>query len=340
MNEATPECIPDLSGAEALALAVVHEACAIAQAVAIGGTATTIVKLDHSPVTVADFAVQCWVAHRLGGAGIGVPLIGEESAAGLEAGGPGMLAAVHAALPAHDRPDRPADLPGLLAAASAGLAASGDWWLLDPIDGTRGYLRGGQYAVCLALVREGRPVLGLLGCPALPPKGLPPVPVAGPDAAGVLLLGRRGRGAWQRPLAGATPWRAIHCSDSGPAGGQVRVCESREWRHGRRGLLDDSLARLGATPTPVRLDSQCKYALVARGDADVYVRLPRDPNYEEKTWDHAAGAVIAEAAGARVSDLDGRPLDFSQGTRLPGRGVLVASPAWHAALVEDSREER
>ena len=67
-------------------------------------------------------------------------------------------------------------------------------------------------------------------------------------------------------------------------------------------------SRLGITAPPFRIDSQCKYAVVARGEASIYLRLPRDTSYREKVWDHAAGSLVLEEAGGRVSDLDGRPL--------------------------------
>jgi len=328
---------PHLSSDEALALSIVHEGCRIAQRVLSGSEhVETRCKADSSPVTVADFAVQCWAAHRMAAAARVLPLIGEESAAGLREAGPGMLAAVYAALPARHRPAHPDGLLEWLTGAAGLQAGQADaWWLLDPIDGTQGFLRQGQYAVCLALVREGRPVLGLLGCPALPWSGLPQ---AGLEAStGVLLLGRQGVGAWQAPLGDTPRWQPIRCSAADLGSRRIRVCESRDARHGQHGLLDGVLARMGVAPAPVRLDSQCKYALVARGDAEVFARLPHDRDYVEKAWDHAAGAVIAEAAGARVSDLDGHPLDFSQGARVTGRGVLVASAPWHAALIEALR---
>ncbi len=335
MNSQPPRSPIDLTNVETLALAAVREASLIAHSLAATIQTTRVVrKADDSPVTIADFAVQCWIAHRL--TATAIPLIGEESAEGLAAAGPEILESVHAALPSGQRPRHPSELLlWLNRATRVRSAPSSCWWLLDPIDGTKGFLRGGQYAICLALVREGTPVFGLLGCPALPQSG---VPLGnGGQPAGVLLLGHRNSGAWQRSLAEEAAWQAIQCSDSGPGGAQVRVCESRDVRHARRGLLDRSLEGLGASAAPVRIDSQCKYALVARGDADVYARLPRDPTYVEKTWDHAAGAVIAEAAGARVSDLDGRPLDFSQGVALVGRGLLVATPGWHTALLDELR---
>ena len=86
---------------------------------------------------------------------------------------------------------------------------------------------------------------------------------------------------------------------------------------------------------PVRLDSQCKYAVVARGQADGYLRLPTRRDYVEKIWDHAAGSIIATEAGAVVSDVEGRTLDFTHGRRLErNRGIICASPAIHSRVID------
>ena len=61
--------------------------------------------------------------------------------------------------------------------------------------------------------------------------------------------------------------------------------------------------RLGINAPPVRIDSQAKYALVARGEADIYLRLPTRADYREKIWDHAAGALIVAEAGGVVTDI-------------------------------------
>jgi len=80
--------------------------------------------------------------------------------------------------------------------------------------------------------------------------------------------------------------------------------------------------------------------VVARGEASIYLRLPRDTSYREKVWDHAAGVVVVEEAGGQVTDLDGRPLDFSEG-RLLGthRGIVCSNGAIHDRVLEACRSE-
>jgi 3'(2'), 5'-bisphosphate nucleotidase len=96
--------------------------------------------------------------------------------------------------------------------------------------------------------------------------------------------------------------------------------------------------RLGLALAPVRLDSQAKYAVVARGEADIYLRLPTRADYREKIWDHAAGVLIVEEAGGVVSDITGRPLDFRQGRELVhNQGVIVTNGRLHERVIEAVR---
>jgi 3'(2'), 5'-bisphosphate nucleotidase len=85
------------------------------------------------------------------------------------------------------------------------------------------------------------------------------------------------------------------------------------------------------------MDSQAKYGIVARGDAALYLRLPspKSPDYRENIWDHAAGSLIVEEAGGRVTDMYGQPLDFASGRKmLHNRGVIVSNGLLHTAVIE------
>jgi 3'(2'), 5'-bisphosphate nucleotidase len=76
---------------------------------------------------------------------------------------------------------------------------------------------------------------------------------------------------------------------------------------------------------------------VARGDASIYLRIPRG-GYRENVWDHAAGVLVVEEAGGRVCDVDGRPLDFTTGRRLTAnRGIVAAPAAIHPQVVDAVR---
>jgi 3'(2'), 5'-bisphosphate nucleotidase len=116
---------------------------------------------------------------------------------------------------------------------------------------------------------------------------------------------------------------------------EARLCESVESGHSNHDESALVAERLGIMAAPYRIDSQCKYAAVARGDASIYLRLPTRADYQEKIWDHAAGKFAVEQAGGRVTDVDGRPLDFSVGARLSNnRGVVATDGRFHDEVLE------
>jgi 3'-phosphoadenosine 5'-phosphosulfate (PAPS) 3'-phosphatase len=87
------------------------------------------------------------------------------------------------------------------------------------------------------------------------------------------------------------------------------------------------------------MDSQGKYAVVARGEAEIYLRLPTRGDYREKIWDHAAGALIVAEAGGIVTDIHGRALEFHHGRELAAnRGVVVSNGRLHAKVIRAIEE--
>jgi 3'(2'), 5'-bisphosphate nucleotidase len=82
------------------------------------------------------------------------------------------------------------------------------------------------------------------------------------------------------------------------------------------------------------MDSQVKYAALAKGDASIYLRLPRKKGYQEKIWDHAAGAIVVEEAGGKVTDFHGHPLMFSCGRALEkNHGIVATNGHLHAQVL-------
>lgn len=280
--------------------------------------ADTLEKRDKSPVTVADFASQAIVCQRLALAFPGDPIVGEEDAAELrDASQQTLRESVVSHVAAEVAGVSPEPDTVLAWIDRGGAPAQGSrYWTLDPIDGTKGFLRGEQYAVALALIEEGRVVLGVLGCPNLP---------AADGAAGSLFVAHRGGGALELPLGGeGLRGRSLRVARvASPS--EARFCESVESGHSNQ---DDSAriaALLGIRSEPFRIDSQCKYAAVARGDASIYLRMPTRADYREKIWDHAAGLCVVEEAGGRVSDVEGRELDFRRGRTLDANRGIVAT---------------
>jgi 3'(2'), 5'-bisphosphate nucleotidase len=289
----------------------------------------SLTKDDRSPVTVADLAIQALVSERLAARFPGDRLLAEEESGVLDER-PGIADRVLALVNS-----RGLDLDrGRLAAAldrgGEGLQAAGRRWVLDPIDGTKGFLRGDQYAVALALVVDGRVVAGVLGCPNLPRgrrRG---------RRRGCLFAAQRGRGSTGASLQGGDS-EQIHVDGiTDPA--RAIVCESVESAHAAHSHQAEIARRLGIEDEPFRIDSQCKYGVLARGEASIYLRIPRSSDYREKVWDHAAGSIVIEEAGGRVTDLDGRPLDFSAGHLLGSHtGIVATNGALHDRVLEACR---
>jgi len=292
-----------------------------------------ITKDDRSPVTVADFAVQAIIAMDLAEADPAVMIVGEENADLLRE--PEQSLVLDAVVDAV-RTVRPDVTPDDVLAAIDRCDHDGSgaaYWALDPIDGTKGFLRGQQYAIALGRIEDGRVTLGVMGCPNLPDDHGAALDVA--DPTGVIYVAALDEGAWGVPAD--DPAAAPKRIEATPFDGDrpVRVCESVESAHTKHSDAARIVESIGATKDSVRLDSQCKYAVVGRGQADAYLRLPTKKGYVEKIWDHAAGSIIATEGGAVVSDITGSPLDFTHGRQLEtNRGVVCASRSLHGRVIE------
>ncbi len=290
-----------------------------------------IEKSDKSPVTVADYGSQALICRAIAAAFPDDPIVGEEDAATLRQPEATPILNqvthyVHALV---------SDVTGKQVTdwidRGNGQVAS-RYWTLDPIDGTKGFLRQDQYAIALALVENGDLKLGILGCPALQLEGM--------DAPGALFVATRGEGTVLMPLSGggeAKPLRVASPDDPS----KLRFAESVESGHGDRSRQNAVAQAAGITAESVRVDSQAKYGIVAAGQAALYLRLPspKSPDYREKIWDHAAGALVVEEAGGRVTDMHGQPLDFSLGAKLVNnQGIVASNGAIHAAVLAALRD--
>lgn len=201
----------------------------------------TMTKADRSPVTEADHAAEAIITAGLRAATPEIPVVAEEEMAAGQ-------------VPAH---------------ADA-------YWVVDPLDGTREFTNGSdEFAVCIGLVRAGRPVLGVVGAPA----------------EGVLWGGIVGAGAWRRDAQGERPISAR----LPPAEGVV-VVASRS--HGNSSRLDAFLEGRKVAAV-INAGSALKFCRVAEGEADLYPRF--GPTME---WDTAAAQAVLEAAGGQVLVLE------------------------------------
>ena len=310
------------------ALRAVQQAACLAADIQNEMVSEAITKDDRSPVTVADFAAQAVVGYLLENDLPGALLVGEEQAEILRSPAEREVLErithfVTRIIPGVspdevcDYIDRGVDDPG------------NDYWTLDPIDGTKGFLRGAQYACALAYVQDGMVQIGVLGCPNINPdlkqeKG----------GEGSLLIAVRGEGSWISALTSEISpdhFKPLSVSSTSRVE-DARLMRSFESGHTNTSQIDAFQSALGGNADPVRMDSQVKYALLAAGEGEIYLRLLSEDrmDYREKIWDQAAGSIIVEEAGGRVTDLDGKVLDYSRGRTLKdNRGICASNGLLH-----------
>ncbi|KAK7696506.1 hypothetical protein QCA50_001164 [Cerrena zonata] len=332
-----------------VAVAAVRRACVLASSVFNKLVKNeTLTKDDKSPVTVADYSAQAVINTVLSRTFPDDPIVGEEDAADLRLESASTLRsrivelaneALTADLRAGEQPtwglgpDSAQTVEELLSTIDRGNYAggrSGRMWALDPIDGTKGFLRGEQYAVCLALIINSRVELGVIGCPNLPVSASDP---SGPR--GCIFVAVRGQGAHQLPLD--DPFSSTPTPISIPTFTQetLNLLESVEKAHAKLSFNEKVASNLGITRPPTRMDSQAKYCSLARGDGGVYLRMPTGVGYKEKIWDHAPGSLLVEEAGGVVSDSRGEPLDFGLGRTLGENfGVIAAGKHVHSKVLD------
>jgi len=310
------------------AIRAVSQSAILAKAVQSEMIVPALTKQDRSPVTVADFVVQAAIGGLLEAHLPQDTLVAEEDVDALqEKDGRAVLDAVVKFVAKVHAQAQPASVCAWIQRGAG--QPGGRFWVLDPVDGTKGFLRGGQYAVALALVVDGQVQIGVLGCPNLSSTHT--------NEGGSLIVAVHGCGTWRRPLEDDTgEFQRLRVSDCQNTR-EIRLLRSFESGHTDVSQIDQFSKMLKIKADPVRMDSQAKYGLLAAGEGDLLLRLlsPGMLDYKEKIWDQAAGAIVVEEAGGYISDLDGRPLDFSQGRTLKeNRGVVASNGHLHKAALE------
>ncbi len=279
----------------------------------------TIQKNDRSPVTLADFGSQAVICKAISDTFPNDTIVAEEDAQSLKQN-PFLL-------------NRVKDVVNETLRTNASETSVCDWidkgkgevnnsfWTLDPIDGTKGFLRQDQYAIALAWIVDGNVELGVLGCPNLPHR------LDDSDSGrGCIFVAVRGEGTTVFTLEGKELHKVQVSEDN------RRLAESFESTHGDSSTHHRIATQLGINDPPIQIDSQAKYGIVARGEATLYIRLPNPefPDYRECIWDHAAGMIVVEEAGGKVTDANGKPLNFLNGRRMTeNRGVVATNGALH-----------
>jgi 3'(2'), 5'-bisphosphate nucleotidase len=344
-----------------IALKAVRQASLLTQQIFRTASVSQITKSDASPVTLADYASQCCINTLIHESFPDDKIVAEEDTSDLSA------SPIMAALSSLVHTWRPMTHPQILESIALGGYAGGNkdrFWTLDPIDGTKGFLRGGQYAICLALIEEGQVVLGVLACPNLPlgvldsngegegERGSMYFAIKGHGAfetvltedtftprkkgegeRGSVYFAIKGHGAFETVLTEDTFTPRKIMVDDGTETSQTGLLCSVESGHSSASHTSQICTLLG-NPREIKIDSQCKYAVVARGGAGMYIRIPTVKAYEEKIWDHASGSLIVAEAGGKVTDAYGLELDFGQGRTLKGnKGIVCTSEGIYQKVI-------
>ena len=320
------------------ALRAVRKAARLCRAVGLGIRPEILDKKDKSPVTVADFGSQALICRALAEAFPDDPIIAEEDSAELRrAENAAILAQVVEHVRAIEAGSDPIarrrlrlDRPG------------GDRRVSRPVLDRRSD-RWNERIPPRRAVRRRAGARGR-GTGRGRRSGVPELELdeqrwrGRHGAQESIFTAVRGQGAFAVPMdqdrdddLRSVPIRVSENDDPAAA----RFCESVESGHSAHGDAAAIATRLGIVAPPVRMDSQAKYGVVARGEAEIYLRMPTRADYREKIWDHAAGALIVEEAGGTVTDITGRPLEFHHGRELSAnRGVIATNGRLHMRVIE------
>lgn len=316
----------------------------------------TQIKDDKSPVTVGDYAAQALINHAIK---LNFPtdnIVGEEDSELLqdqseeaEKLSSKILEILADAQEQTSLSDavlgKLSDLLSVYKSIDLGNYEGGNkgrFWALDPIDGTKGFLRGDQFAVCLALIEDGEVVLGVIGCPNLAENIVSNEEQTG--TKGGLFSAIKGVGSFYTPLFDTNEFVSLEKQqkismnqETNPD--HLKVAEGVEKGHSSHSTQSQIKRKLGFNDETValqtvNLDSQVKYCVLAKGQADIYLRLPISDTYREKIWDHAAGNILIYESGGQVGDITGAPLDFGKGRFLQSKGVIAANKSVFGKVIE------
>ncbi|KAL8140309.1 hypothetical protein V2J09_006330, partial [Rumex salicifolius] len=329
-------------------------------------------KTDNTPVTVADFGVQALVSLELSQLFPTIPLVAEEDSAFLRLSNlvDVVTTVVNDNISGTQKQLTEAELLKAVDRGGKNSYAFGSnpatYWVLDPIDGTRGFLKGqnafpslSPVQVGLALVVEGEVVLGVMGCPNWQENFFKMNNANGTEfqrkssTSGVVMASHVGCGTWTISLSHMLDEETIIQSswirrlvDQEDLVHKARFCipESQTWdslplspaltaTSNTDNVGDDQILLLHAC-----CGSLCKYLMVALGTASVFLQRVRTER-TIRAWDHVSGMICVEEAGGKVTDWKGSQLNFSademeRRTIFPEGGLIVSNGNLHNQILK------
>ncbi len=303
-------------------------------------------KADATPVTVADFAAQALIISALRAAFPDDGFLGEEDASALRKDAElrdrvyelvCSASAGGAASPQLATPSSAEDMMDLIDLGGSGCGGpTGRFWVMDPIDGTATFLLGQQYAISLALIDGGREAVGVLACPNLrvTDEGRVREESVDTEGLGVMLTAVKGQGATARYFPSSSAEGGLTHAQPLPrfpgsgnqAPGSIHFVDSQKSKSARHDVIRTLTQQLGAGyPGTDIWSSHIRYAALILGGGDVWLRVPTRPDAVFYIWDNAGAQLVFTELGGRITDLDGKEMDFGAGRDLScNRGMVAA----------------
>lgn len=321
----------------------------------IQASVSEISKADASPVTVGDFAAQALLISALRHAFPGDTFVGEEDSAALRSDEKlrnrvyELASSDYLEDPAQEALlAKPKSVDEMLDLIDLGGRGQGDrkgrFWVMDPIDGTATFLRGEQYAVSLALIEDGKEVVGVLGCPNLKPQnGKLTETTVDKEGLGLMLTAVRSQGATIRTMtfSGLEKAGPLGPLESTSNFKDLHIVDCAESKTSRHDLIAKLATSLGASfPGTEVWSSHIRYAALLVGGGDFQLRIPSRSDTKMWMWDHAGAQLILAEAGGKVTDIEGKQIDFGAGRDLnrETRGLLAARKDVHGPVLEKLRK--
>ncbi|OCK81725.1 carbohydrate phosphatase [Lepidopterella palustris CBS 459.81] len=344
----------------ALALQTVHRASLLTKQFlrSLSNNVAAETKTDDSPVTIADFAAQALIISAISAVFPSDGFIGEESATALREK-PSLCSnvwnLVSSAPQVGDfegealrKPKGVQEMLDVIDLGAGEQTAKGRVWVLDPVDGTATFMKGQQYAVCLALLVDGVQKVGVIGCPNLrrsPAGGKIHEDLVDVEGYGIMLSAVEGQGAFVRGMdaKGLEGAERIELKEKNVDLSELDFVDAAPgWSSLSQETHRAVEESLGAKWPGTQLWSQqMKYISLALGATDVMLRIPPSRDRWTQVWDHAGGQLIFQEAGGIIKDLDGGAIDMGQGRKIHGQrnfGTIAALPWCFERVMEATKK--
>lgn len=296
-------------------------------------------KDDATPVTIADFAAQALLISAIRSAFPQDGFVGEEDSTALREDAALRNRVYELVNRAKSygfnglaSPESEEDTLRMIDLGGSGNGGrEGRFWVMDPVDGTATFLRGEQYAVSLALIEGGKQILGVLACPNLKidEDGRVRETSVDKEGLGIMLSVIKGQGVSMR-----YPTKGIDLPPAQRLAGLLAPNRTEDYHivntstssSARMDIAQNVAAELGAKyPGTDIWSSHMRYATLVVGGGDFFVRVPAKKTAKSYIWDHAGAQLIFTELGGRITDLEGRDIDFGAGRDLENNHGLVAA---------------